>query len=256
VHAFGAAYLCPDGLLCMAPPVGADDPRLWLALGHRLTALVAFVAVSVAAWRARRTHTVAAFVAVGSVLAQGAVGVAVERSLLEPGWVLAHGGLSLLGTAALAPLCWPRRVGGAEALVAGLLVTASAALLAVASTGAAEVCTAWPLCRPLEGAAPGVDGARIALLAAFLAVAVLAVRRGRASGAQLVLRVVGLLLGADLAHQVTGGGAEFALVRVALLHLVVVGAWWLLPVSQWLPAGRPATSPLPTNAPPSGAPTT
>jgi len=258
VREMGAAYVCPDGLLCLASPIGADDPRLFAALGHRLLGLVAIVSVVAAALRHGSARPLAAAVALVAVVAQPLVGVGGERMLLEPTWVMAHLGLSLLCVGALSALSWPRAASGPslELLGGSVLALAVVAVGAAGASGAQELCTGWPLCRPSEGSAWLVDGARSLMLLALGLLAAIAVRRGRSSRAQVVLRLCGLLIGADLALFATGASPEFAVAQTMLLHVAVAGAWWLLPASGWLVADRPATSPLPTSAPPSGAPTT
>lgn len=256
VRVAGAGLVCPDGLACLASPLPLSDPRLWLAGGHRLLAGAAALATVGAAVRQGRQTPIAAALAALAVLGQVLVGLFLEDSLLALGWGSVHLLLSLLATGSLVAMGWPRRLRSGIAHLPAVLM-AVALVLASVAVGSEGVlaCDGWPICGD-DARAPFVDGMRFTMLAAFLAVAVVAMRQGRHAPAQLVLRIYGMVLGADLAVFATAGAPEFQVAQVALLHGAIAATWWLLPFSEWPAAERPATSPLPTSAPSHGAPTT
>jgi len=259
MRAFGGALACVDPLCLGAPPVVSAE---WaVAMAHRLavaTMLVAFVASALRLARRRPGAVLAALAAIGAAAVAGG---SAHASLLSPWATGAHLAASVATVATLAWLAFPPvgRGAGASVLVAALATTAVSV-----GAGADVACGAWPLCEPL---APSVGLGAVAARAGWVAVAaVVALAAWRSAGPRadalhLALRVVGLVIAADVAVVLTRA-PELVLAQGALLHLSVVAVVWAAatpesPVESEAGARAARRSTLPSHSPVphAGAPT-
>ena len=250
LRAYGGALACPDALCLAVAPSSLEGVA---ALSHRVLALTAGAAGLVALVRAARAQPLLA--ASGAVVLglSASAGIWAHSALLAPVTTGAHLGLSVAWAGILALLAWPSlapsHARGAAVAAIGLVAASSSTV----GAGAYIACGAWPLC---AADAPAIGwaalGARAAWVSLAVALGVGAFRWPHGPGrdaAHLLLRLVGLVIGADLAVVLAGSVPELAVAQVVVLHLLVASIAWSLaetwPAEVMVRRAAPTPSPSP-----------